>query len=201
MKFGGGFGIDYTENTLSKPGLALFSSVGNTATTFSDSHLMKTYFNGATCTNLCPFNPPDNLLITYNTPLENVFIGTVYDIKKLKFKNFDYQSKQLCSQGSIACGSNARETEQILLQTEETTCFIYPNPASSQLTIEWEVAYASVHTIEIRNTSGQILYKEQLQADEGHFTTTLNVQELLPGAYVLLIRNDEKLIQKIFVKQ
>lgn len=201
MKFGGGFGIDYVENTLSKPGLVLFSSVDNSSTTFSDAHLMKTYFNGATCTNLCPKNPPDNLPITYNIPLENVFIGNLYDIKKLKSKNYDYQFKQMCSQGSISCGSNARETVTLPLQADDSQYIVYPNPAGNQVTVAWDVMQTSALTIEIRNIHGAIVFNQQLQAGEGRFSTTIDVTSMSPGTYILLIRSNDKVIRKSFIKQ
>ena len=182
-------------------GLVLFSSVDNSSTTFSDAHLMKTYFNGAACTNLCPKNPPDNLPITYNIPLENVFIGNQYDIKKLKSKNYDYQFKQMCSQGSISCGSNARETLTLPLQADDNQYLVYPNPAGNQVTVAWDVMQTSALAIEIRNIHGAIVFNQQQPACEGRFTTTIDVTSLSPGTYILLIRSNDKVISKSFVKQ
>lgn len=201
MKFGSGFGIDYVENTMSKPGLVLFSSVANTSTTFSDAHLMKTYFNGATCTNLCPSNPPDNLPITYNIPPENIYVGNVYTIKKLKSKNYDYQSKQFCSQGSISCGSNARETEQVLIGNNENHLITYPNPAGNNLTIAWDAVQAGPYDLEIRNTTGQVIFRNHFEAEEGSFSTVLDVSSLMPGTYLLLIQSQHGMLQRLFVKQ
>jgi hypothetical protein len=202
VKFTTGFGIDLTPNTLSKPGLILFSSVLST-TTFSDAHIMKNYFNGAACTDYCPLNPPIDEGVSYNYPAEEVAITQTCDIVALKWKNFNHQRKVSCSQASIACGSNAKgdrgNNEMDLITGAEL--HVYPNPAGNKLMIEWSDESEEAMSVSILNLNGQVLFSRALSSSEAQQVITLDVQSLAAGTYMVVIRGEAVLMRKLFVKE
>lgn len=201
MKFDHGFGLDQTELGMSKPGLVLFSSIGNTTTSFSDAHLMKSYFNGATCQDICPYNPPVTLSFTYNTPPEEVSLNSVYEIKKVVSKTYDHKAKQICSQKKVSCGSNKRETNDEIPEAITNGLNIYPNPVGDQLTLEWNVTLAGKHTIEILNISGQPVFISQMMFEEGTSHVSIDLQQLTNGTYIIIVRNENEALRKLFIKQ
>lgn len=69
---------------------------------------------------------------------------------------------------------------------------VYPNPASSNLTIELE----GVYTYAIYNLSGALV-----QQGQGNDIETVDVSELTSGAYVLQIVSNNETIQLYLVKQ
>jgi hypothetical protein len=70
---------------------------------------------------------------------------------------------------------------------------IFPNPAQDHLTIEWtEQAENDRYTWEIIDMSGRV----QLHGDLGNSLTELNVSQLVPGAYMVKISDQQHTIQR-----
>jgi hypothetical protein len=200
MKFTTGFGIDLTPNGLSKPGLALFSSVLS-STTFSDSHVMKNYFNGATCTDYCPLNPPIDEGVSYNYPAEDLYTTQQCDIVDLKWKSFNYQRKVSCSQASVACGSNARSGNDVTDLAPALSLRVYPNPAESNLLVDIDCDDEEPLQLSVVSMSGQVLLTRLLTAGESVGVISLDVQSLAAGSYMILISNERIQQRALFVKE
>ena len=78
------FGLDSVETSMPSPGLIIFSSTVKPITgTQSNSYLLKTYYNGATCNNLCDVYP-DNITALPAHVQMGLCKDTVFRVKKLK---------------------------------------------------------------------------------------------------------------------
>lgn len=78
---------------------------------------------------------------------------------------------------------------------------IYPNPALNSINIEFEVRKKQPLQIELYNSLGQIMHKEECDNFSGMYKNQINISDLADGIYLLQVKvNGESLSQK-FVKQ
>jgi len=78
---------------------------------------------------------------------------------------------------------------------------VYPNPASDALTISMKEAITGAVNIRITSLTGQDVLSRSFTANGSVFETSLNVDNLAGGIYILAIENgSKKAIQKIVVK-
>ena len=80
-------------------------------------------------------------------------------------------------------------------------CNLYPNPANNFIQIEAENLEQEIVNLTIIGMTGEVLYKEALDAVEGRFFKLLEIDHLSKGLYFVNIRYGEKMIVKKFVKQ
>jgi len=82
---------------------------------------------------------------------------------------------------------------------------ILPNPASSELSIEWVAENSGIFKIDISDSRGLIVKTiANIQADTGINTTQLNTKGLAPGAYFLTITglgNKQILTTKLIIQK
>jgi hypothetical protein len=101
----------------------------------------------------------------------NLPIGYYY----LSVINLDGQSaSQLFRLGVI---------DDVLLSSQNTS--LYPNPATTALTLETTLDRAATLTFTLRNVMGASVLEERHTAASGRFATTLDVSALASGVYVL----------------
>ncbi|MFM9984642.1 MAG: FISUMP domain-containing protein [Flavobacteriales bacterium] len=93
-------------------------------------------------------------------------------------------------QQSIAvanCGLSVRclagEVSQIPQPTTQNTIFIFPNPASENLTIQFETQMHFPSDIRIFDAAGNLVYSDQLDKN----CTTLQLGAISPGIYIVKI--------------
>ena len=70
--------------------------------------------------------------------------------------------------------------------------FIYPNPAESELTIETPFTKGDIILLDV---SGKIIIKSTLHSIQ----TKLNLKDVSPGSYVIIIKNEDNTIQRNIV--
>ena len=70
----------------------------------------------------------------------------------------------------------------------------YPNPATELLNI---VAEEMIHTVEIRDITGQLIQRSDVRADN----TTLQIADLQAGLYLITVETEEETMTQKFVKQ
>ena len=75
---------------------------------------------------------------------------------------------------------------------------VFPNPASQEITIEM-LGQEGVHQIEIINTNGQVVWKEDLDVSTYRFEI-INISELAKGLYHVRMSGNEKAYNSRFVK-
>jgi hypothetical protein len=66
-----------------------------------------------------------------------------------------------------------------------STTTLYPNPATTALTLETTLDRAATLTLTLRNVMGAPVLEERHTAASGRFSTTLDVSALASGVYVL----------------
>ncbi len=76
----------------------------------------------------------------------------------------------------------------------------YPNPMDNQLIIELESTSIEELSLELMSVVGQVIHMENIQVN-GLFTTTLDVDQLPAGMYIVKLSNEKGILQKRVVKQ
>ncbi len=75
------------------------------------------------------------------------------------------------------------------LTAESLNIEVYPNPASSELTVQFGTELPELSAITLRNQLGQAIDKRQLRTPDTHMTW--DVSNLAPGTYFLEVRTAE----------
>jgi len=77
-----------------------------------------------------------------------------------------------------------------------------PNPFTDNFNIHFSLANASETEIQITNASGQLVYKETLNADKGINTYSFNDKAgLPPGIYFVDLVSNGEVVTKKLIKQ
>lgn len=76
----------------------------------------------------------------------------------------------------------------------------FPNPASTQLNIEFEKNYTEDIQLEIQNILGQTVYSETVKPNVGNQLKVLDVSMLQNGVYFIQLKNNTKFSSSKFVK-
>ncbi|MFY9309346.1 MAG: T9SS type A sorting domain-containing protein [Bacteroidia bacterium] len=77
---------------------------------------------------------------------------------------------------------------------------IYPNPATSIVTIEFQTT-TSKNLIEIKNLLGETVYSDFLKTATGNNFMTIDIATFSNGVYFVQIQNEQKVLSKKFIKQ
>jgi subtilisin-like proprotein convertase family protein len=76
---------------------------------------------------------------------------------------------------------------------------LYPNPASDFIHLEWESAIESEHTLAIYDALGQVHNRTIVKVNKGTNRTSIPVDQLSAGLYLLSIQEGSKRITKEFI--
>jgi len=78
---------------------------------------------------------------------------------------------------------------------------IFPNPASSELNIQFTVNESEHMIIELCSVTGVVVYKEEYNNFNGMYTKTINTSGLSQGVYMLRIAGDnQSLCKKVIIE-
>ena len=78
---------------------------------------------------------------------------------------------------------------------------IYPNPNNGQFTIKAESVQKSEYTIEIYNSIGKIIWKQENIYINGSFSTFVDLKNTPSGSYLVVLRNgDNSIARKMAIK-
>lgn len=78
---------------------------------------------------------------------------------------------------------------------------LYPNPAVSNVKLQFDLLKATIVYIEIVNNAGQLIYKDFRQCGTGKILLVLPVNHFAAGVYTVLIKADGHLVQEKLVVQ
>ena len=180
MNYNVGFGLDYT-TAGEYPGIGYFSSMRNPDTTaISDSHIMKTNFNGQTC-NFCIIYPPYYLQVNLQIISRNRVIVPEAVPRKLAWKIFGYSNILICNTPSVNCaGAATANDETTVKQTPEKTTAIQisPNPVQSTLHIQFKDITPGRYTIMLVNRQGNVVLQKTNVYCDNNAPVALNVSAL-----------------------
>lgn len=77
---------------------------------------------------------------------------------------------------------------------------MYPNPAQSVLTINFDQLQAEDYTLEFVNIVGQSLYREEFRADDTQMVKEIDVEELPRGIYFVQLQyQGKRIIEKLIL--
>ena len=194
--FTSAFGIDYNDNTATYPGPVVFSNLGgSTAVTggFTSSFLLKTYFNGCTCTNNCT----SNFFLNYAvTPVVNALPAVAipgFVKTNLIATRFNYNRASLCNQVAVAGGINLRLGDEDLSDIS-----VYPSPATDVLNIDLPESENTKATVTVYDVLGSVVLTNTIATDESN---QLSVRNFKAGLYFIVVQNDERTYKTKFLKQ
>ena len=77
---------------------------------------------------------------------------------------------------------------------------IYPNPATTVISIQVKDLVSNVYDLIIRDLSGRIVLFEKASVSSENQNIQLNISDLARGSYLLSLSNDEQLLTKMIVK-
>ena len=78
---------------------------------------------------------------------------------------------------------------------------VYPIPAKSKVTVEWNSKVAGATTLTLTDISGRTIKTLNLQSTQGFNQYNLDVNALTSGQYFLRLKNDMNQLQTIITKQ
>jgi hypothetical protein len=90
----------------------------------------------------------------------------------------------------------ARKTDVGIEETTKNLFTLYPNPATSTLTIEW-AAGSGQYAATIHNAQGQLVTLSVVEGPQ----TIIDISSFAPGIYFLTLTNEELTLSRKFVKQ
>ncbi len=184
--------------------------------TLSDGSGVKNYVNNATCNWIIDVPFGINLTLTF----------TAFDLEDNNdfVKVYDYATQQLlatCSGHTLPApvtsvsgkmyivfksdyaynfGGWAAQWSVGNLGLEENSGIksfsVYPNPASSSLTIDLSMEDTQNTRIELTTINGQLVYSEEFKALHGDLNKRLDVSSFAKGVYVLKVKGEKGLITR-----
>lgn len=199
--------IDLSEVSDYSEGVRLFTNIKDYSSAGKiDAHMIKTYFNGVTCTNYCP---EDSFSFSNQDP-DPVFVLTdnIYTQKskvKLSSAITTYKTVSICSQSNIACGSNAKTAIGIedLEWSSTSNLKIFPNPASQFVQLDLTLQEESVVSILISDLSGRMV-KTVLQhkvLEPGNYNEQVDCSDIPPGVYnCIIVHNNNQRHAKLVIE-
>lgn len=199
MNYNVGFGLDYTYEAW--PGIGYFSSLRNFDTArISDSHIMKTNFNGQTC-KFCGAYPPYYLQINLQWAQRPRVIQSGAKVKKLAWQIFTYSNKLICNSQVINCNDVAGEETGIAANEKAADIQISPNPVNSVMRIQFKNIKAGNYDILIVNRQGAVVLQRTNVYCDDKSAVSLNVSKLFAGYYLVRVSNGSVVIEQKLMKE
>lgn len=189
MNYEVGFGIDNIVDLVS-PGISYFASIKDSITSgISDSHIMKTDYNGNTC-KVCPGNPPSNLpfnLFRYQRANRNSNTGVFVP---LIWSTFQYDDASMCNDEIITCdkplvaaGATAKTQ-----RGQKFSASVYPNPVTSVAKVSVTNPSGSVQVV-LTDVDGKTIWQTTSLNSN---TISIDATRLVPGMYFILVKDEKE---------
>ena len=109
-----------------------------------------------------------------------------------------YRIKEVLKDGSISCS----KTISLNMSREEMQVSINPNPVKDNLYLTLENIDATIATVSIVNSCGQVYVHQKMSIHPGGNSLALNtIAKLAKGVYVLKIQTNKGLVSRVFIKE
>ncbi len=119
--------------------------------------------------------------------------------KDINGDTMNYVSKWIGGSFTSICGNTTGINES---QINNETLNIYPNPATSHITIEFELTRTNNTIIEIKNVLGQTIKTfDNMEFLKGTNKIEIDLNEFSNGLYFVQLQNDSNIISRKFIKQ
>ncbi len=89
-------------------------------------------------------------------------------------------------------------TQEVRSTTDHFT--IYPNPASTQITISYQSGDKEIRA-EIIDTKGSLISTKNLKSSNGNYNEKINIEGLPYGMYFIKLNGSKKSMTKAFIKK
>jgi len=199
MNYKEGFGLD---NTLEiGPGIGYFSSLRNFDTTrISDSHIMKTNYNGQTC-KFCDAYPPYYLGVNLQVYQRNHVVQPGAKIKKLAWQIFKYDNELICNTQEIHCNNAAVSSDTVMASANKASMQLSPNPVQDIVHLQFKNIKAGNYNVVIVNRQGvAVLQKSNVYCDD-KAAVSINISALQSGFYLIRISNGADVTEQKLLKE
>jgi hypothetical protein len=136
------------------------------------------------------------------------FVGsTTGRTVKVRFTNATSTSATISVRTNNSCGSSLYTSRVINVnlgcrttgQEDETDAGIfsvYPNPASSNINIEFDALSGEQFSIRLIDMYGKLIFEEKELKGEGLIRNNINIETVINGAYILLLERDGVIVRK-----
>ena len=98
--------------------------------------------------------------------------------------------------GEILAGELQEMTVDVPEIKSINDIFIYPNPATSQLSVELELEAASNVSFTLKSMSGQQVMTQERELNTGIYRETIDINDLANGIYQLIIQSNGEFISR-----
>nr|HMT30752.1 T9SS type A sorting domain-containing protein [Bacteroidia bacterium] len=105
-----------------------------------------------------------------------------------------------------ACGNSGTRTLAVVMnckvsgsQLPGSELNVYPNPVSTQLTIELDAAKSGAYSVEIVDLAGRVVYSEVINAAAGINNNVIDVADYAKGVYTLSVKNNDGFVKQVRV--
>lgn len=83
----------------------------------------------------------------------------------------------------------AKLYEQLGLENPATGLKLFPNPASNNINVQFDMIQSGATVINVYNVSGQIVYTKEMLMEAGPHTMSIHTNELASGLYFIEVDN------------
>jgi hypothetical protein len=98
--------------------------------------------------------------------------------------------------------SNTDPKEEISSRVEDETLVVYPNPASTYVTLQLTSQQDEVRILNVYNTLGQLTYSTKIVVTPGTTTTTLETDNFINGIYIIELKgNSSNQLEKVIISK
>jgi hypothetical protein len=203
MNYNIGFGLDNSDTGVFR-GVAYFSSMRNPDTPrISDSHIMKTNYNGQTC-KFCKAYPPNYIQVNLLAHKLDHLVQPDAQLRKLAWQAFNYGNILICNDSAVHCNgaalSNVQDPSEATA-VKAATVHISPNPVSSTLHLQFKNIEPGNYDIMIVNRQGSIVLQKTNVYCDNSSTIDLNVAQLFSGFYLIRVSNGKNNIEQKLLKE
>ena len=148
-------------------------------------------------TNWCSFGSSvDNILVA--TAFKNGDMYVAGPFQKIDGDSISEIAKWIGGPYIDTCGHLTTGINEVQINNE--TLNIYPNPATNQITIEFESLLQQNYLMEIRNILGQIVYSETMKNVSGKQAKNIDLSMIESGVYFVRLQGEKESISKKFIK-
>jgi hypothetical protein len=92
------------------------------------------------------------------------------------------------------------KTIAVLLKAANSQLTIFPNPVKGTLYLQLSSAKNEKISIQIIDMKGSVLQQQEVRVSVGNMSLSFNASKLAKGNYVLLIKGDNLMQQREFIK-
>ena len=85
-------------------------------------------------------------------------------------------------------------------EAEDFNLSVFPNPATNQVTLSYQLANSSISTIELFDVLGNKISSLSLAKSAGKHQTIINTENLSKGAYLIKLSSEKGNSSKLIIK-